>query len=164
MYVVALSSSVSKPFNLVAVSKKEQRGPGTVFAVSCGGTKQQRVRGVEDNLYKILSLSPDSATTEDIKKAYRSMALLYHPDVCHNKEESTRMFVQLNAAYRTLSNPRLRAEYDCQLLGLRSQNKCVFADETWKRRWQDQVAELKIRSCTRVRSSWASRIRAKNIN
>ena len=56
------------------------------------------------NFYKMLSLSDNSATTDEIKRAYRSMALQYHPDVCHDpsmKEESTRMFVQLNAAYKT---------------------------------------------------------------
>ncbi|RZC11795.1 hypothetical protein D0Y65_011838 [Glycine soja] len=62
-------------------------------------------------LVKILHVIPRSATMDDIKKAYRSMALQYHHDVCHDpsmKEDSTRMFVQLNAAYKTLSNPRLR--------------------------------------------------------
>ena len=91
---------------------------------------------MEDNLYKVLSLSPKSATTDDIKKAYRSMALRYHPDVCQDcskKEESTRMFVQLNAAYQTLSNPRLRAEYDCEL-GLRSE-KSVVGNESGRSKW-----------------------------
>ena len=106
---------------------------------------------------------------DDIKRAYRSMALRYHPDVCHDpseKEESTRMFVQLNAAYETLSNPRLREEYDCKL-GLRSKMS-VSDDESWRHRWQEQVAELKRRSHRRARQegeggSWASRVRAQNM-
>ncbi|XP_047171619.1 chaperone protein DnaJ-like [Vigna umbellata] len=103
------------------------------FFVSCRATKQQAC--VEENLYKVLSLSPMSATTDDIKKAYRSMALQYHPDVCHDsskKEELTRMFVQLNTAYTTLSNPQLRADYDYEL-GLRS--KKSVGDESWRCRW-----------------------------
>ncbi|KAK4271235.1 hypothetical protein QN277_019957 [Acacia crassicarpa] len=50
------------------------------------------------------------------------MALRYHPDVCRDtaaKEEWTRLFVQLNAAYETLSNRQLREEYDYIVLGLR---------------------------------------------
>ncbi|KAI4296331.1 hypothetical protein L6164_036297 [Bauhinia variegata] len=35
------------------------------------------------NFYKLLSLSPKTATMDEIKRAHRSMALPYHPDVCH---------------------------------------------------------------------------------
>ncbi|KAF7842611.1 chaperone protein dnaJ 20, chloroplastic-like [Senna tora] len=86
------------------------------------------------------------------------MALRYHPDVCHDplrKEESTRMFVQLHAAYETLSNPVLREEYDYELGLIKS-----------RRRWEEQVVELKRRSNRRMAqkegSSWGSRIRAQN--
>ncbi|KAG6651989.1 chaperone protein dnaJ 20, chloroplastic-like [Carya illinoinensis] len=76
-----------------------------VLSVSC--------RATATNFYEILSLSPDNASIDEVKKAYRTMALRYHPDVCPPpmKEESTRIFVQLNAAYRTLSDPVLRIEY-----------------------------------------------------
>ncbi len=123
------------------------------------------------NLYKILSLSPRSATNDEIKRAYRSMALHYHPDVCHDpsmKEESTRMFVQLNDAYKTLSNPMLRAEYDCEL-GLRSKMMSVTVsdDERLRRsRWQEQVVELKKKSRRRMGQkggSWGSRMRTHNL-
>ncbi|RZB97480.1 Chaperone protein dnaJ 20, chloroplastic [Glycine soja] len=160
MDALTLSSSVniSKPFHILALSKKQQRErhPRTQFGVSCRGRKELG-GGVEDNLYKVLSLSPKSATTDDIKKAYRSMALRYHPDVCQDcskKEESTRMFVQLNAAYQTLSNPRLRAEYDCEL-GLRSE-KISVGDETWRYIWQNQLAELKRRSHIQTQSNHIS--------
>ncbi|TKY71444.1 Chaperone protein dnaJ 20 [Spatholobus suberectus] len=166
MDVLTLSSSlsISKPFHFISLSKKQQRPPRTQFAVSCVATKQ--LQSVDDNFYKVLCLSPNSATTDDIKKAYRSMALRYHPDVCHDsskKEESTRMFVQLNAAYRTLSNPMLRAEYDCEL-GLRS--GMSVGDESWRCRWQEQVAELKRRSRRRMaqkEGSWGSKMRAQNM-
>ncbi|KAH1207940.1 hypothetical protein GmHk_15G042894 [Glycine max] len=49
------------------------------------------------------------------------------------KEETTRMFVQLNAAYRTLSNPWLRADYDYEL-GLRSE-KSVVGNESGRSKW-----------------------------
>ncbi|KAI4299070.1 hypothetical protein L6164_032563 [Bauhinia variegata] len=120
-----------------------------------------------NNFYKLLCLSPKNASIEEIKRAYRSMALRYHPDVCHDpsmKEESTRMFVQLNAAYKTLSDPVLRLEYDCDV-GLRS--KTSIGDERWRSRWQEQIVELKRRSNSRMakkEGSWSSRIRAQNNN
>ncbi|KAK7412123.1 hypothetical protein VNO78_03571 [Psophocarpus tetragonolobus] len=178
MDVLTLSSSlsISKPFHFLQVPKKQQRRGVTTpkVGVSCSGSGRGRSRGVEENLYKILSLTPKGGITrDDIKRAYRSMALRYHPDVCHDgskKEEWTRMFVKLNAAYTTLSNPTLRAEYDHEL-GLRNQTNVTFGDESWKRRWQEQLAGLKTRSHTRMTQtqrkqgsgSWASRLWMQNI-
>ena len=135
MDVVTFSSSLSIHFLPLSEKHQRVRHPPTQFAVWCRATKQL-LQGVDDNLYKVLSLSPNSATMDDIKKAYRSMALRYHPDVCHDgskKEETTRMFVQLNAAYRTLSNPWLRADYDYEL-GLRSE-KSVVGNESGRSKW-----------------------------
>ncbi|GAU34147.1 hypothetical protein TSUD_66260 [Trifolium subterraneum] len=105
---------------------------------------------------------------EEIKKAYRSMALQYHPDVCHDpsmKEESTRIFVRLNAAYETLSNPRLREQYDSEL-GLRRSNMMnmnnIVNEEIWRSRWQEQVVELKKRSSKRMGQK-GSRMRTHNM-
>ncbi|WOG81845.1 hypothetical protein DCAR_0100999 [Daucus carota subsp. sativus] len=67
------------------------------------GTKQERA-----NFYELLSLnSKENVGFEEIKKAYRSKALEYHPDVCSpsNREESTRNFVEIRKAYDTLSDP-----------------------------------------------------------
>ncbi|XWS54479.1 hypothetical protein CRYUN_Cryun10bG0093000 [Craigia yunnanensis] len=90
------------------------------------------------------------------------MALQCHPDVCHpfKKEESTRMFVQLHAAYKTLSDPVLREEYDCRLS---SRNfKGTFRTDFTE---QEQIQVFKRRSDNRMaekRGSWGSRMRAKN--
>lgn len=80
------------------------------------------------------------------------------------------MFVQLNAAYKTLSNPRLREEYDYELgLMMRSEIRGGGGgDESWRRGWMEQVAELKRRSERRrahkeKRDSWGSRMRAQNM-
>jgi curved DNA-binding protein CbpA len=63
--------------------------------------------------YKILSLSPD-ADTEQIKKAYKEKALMYHPDVNQN-EKAVEVFQLINVAYRTLIDPELRRKYDLNL-------------------------------------------------
>ncbi|XP_020222941.1 chaperone protein dnaJ 20, chloroplastic [Cajanus cajan] len=174
MDVVSLSSSsslsMSMPFQFHGHNK--QRGSNVRFGtVSCRATRQE-------SLYKILSVSPGSATMDEIKRAYRSMALRYHPDVCHDpsmKEESTRMFVQLNAAYETLSNPNLRAQYDHEL-GLRSKvvmNINVGSDdhERWGSGLHEEVIELKTRSRRRMghkggsgSCSWGSTSRMRTQN
>ncbi|CAJ2649054.1 unnamed protein product [Trifolium pratense] len=149
--------NISKPYqyhNLPTLSNKQQiRQPRTQFSISCRATNTKNVPIHDDgNFYKVLCLSPKSATMDDIKRAYRTMALQYHPDLCHDRlknEESTRMFVQVNAAYKTLSNPELKAEYDYEIgLGLR------------RSRWMEQVIELKRRSHNE--GSWGSRMRAMN--
>ncbi|KAE9605471.1 putative DnaJ domain-containing protein [Lupinus albus] len=171
MNTLSLSSnlSISKPFHCLPFSNKQQRPSHMKFViVSCRTIK---VKSNDTNLYNILSLSPKSATMDDIKKSYRSMALQHHPDVCHDpsmKEECTRMFVKVNAAYETLSNPMLREEYDCEL-GLRRRmisNVGVSEDEKWRRRWQQQVGGLKMRSRTRMGQkggSWGNRMRTQNM-
>ncbi|CAL5183187.1 unnamed protein product [Lathyrus oleraceus] len=105
---VLLSLNSSSSSSLINISKpykhhhNHQRQPRTKqFSVTCRSTKS------DGNLYKILCLSSNTATTDDIIRAYRTMALQYHPDVCRDlmkKEESTKMFVQVNEAYKTLSN------------------------------------------------------------
>ncbi|HOX40966.1 MAG TPA: DnaJ domain-containing protein [bacterium] len=52
-----------------------------------------------------------NATTEDIKKAYRKLALQYHPDRGGSKE-SEEKFKEVNEAYQVLSDPQKRAQYD----------------------------------------------------
>ncbi|RDX75970.1 Chaperone protein dnaJ 20, chloroplastic, partial [Mucuna pruriens] len=163
----SLSMSKAFQFHCLPLSSKQQRASGVKFGgVSC------RARSNE-NLYKILCVSPGSATMDEIKRAYRSMALQYHPDVCHDpsmKEESTKMFVELNEAYKTLSNPRLKAQYDNELV-LRSKMSVSVSvssnHERWGSRVQEEVIELKKRSLRRMGqkggSSSASRMRTQNM-
>ncbi len=60
---------------------------------------------------------PKTASEEEIKKAYKSLALKYHPDKLTNatvaeKEKSTKMFQAASEAYDVLSDPQKRKEYD----------------------------------------------------
>lgn len=60
--------------------------------------------------YEVLGLSK-GATEQDIKKAYRSLAKKYHPDV--NKEAGAEdKFKEINEAYEVLSDGQKRASYD----------------------------------------------------
>ena len=69
------------------------------------------------NYYTILGVTKYSSLY-DIKKAYRKLALQYHPDKVMNsslKKEYEEKFKQISEAYQVLSNPESRKQYD--LLG-----------------------------------------------
>ena len=62
--------------------------------------------------YAILSVKR-TATSEDIKKAFRKLALQYHPDRNpQNPVEAERKFKEISEAYKLLSNERKRQLYD----------------------------------------------------
>eukprot|EP00602_Paraphysomonas_sp_CaronLab_P007437 CAMPEP_0185018570 /NCGR_PEP_ID=MMETSP1103-20130426/1245_1 /TAXON_ID=36769 /ORGANISM="Paraphysomonas bandaiensis, Strain Caron Lab Isolate" /LENGTH=154 /DNA_ID=CAMNT_0027548415 /DNA_START=90 /DNA_END=551 /DNA_ORIENTATION=- len=61
--------------------------------------------------YKILDVSPD-ATLSELKIAHRSAVLRYHPDIAGQSQKSTDKFREVQDAYKILSTPELKAEYD----------------------------------------------------
>lgn len=63
------------------------------------------------DFYAVLGV-PDSATPEQIKKAYRKLAKQYHPDANPNNPAASEKFKQLSEANTVLSDPEKRAKYD----------------------------------------------------
>ncbi len=61
--------------------------------------------------YEVLGLDK-SASESEIKKAYRSLAKKYHPDVNPGNEEAERNFKEVNEAYAVLSDADKKAKYD----------------------------------------------------
>ena len=57
-----------------------------------------------EEAYSVLGVDPDDASEVDIRKAYRKLALQWHPDKCDGGEESTNMFQRVNTAYRILTD------------------------------------------------------------
>lgn len=64
--------------------------------------------------YEILGLR-QTATKDEIKKSYRTLAMKYHPDVNSGDVDSEKKFREINEAYETLKDDKKRAEYDNKL-------------------------------------------------
>ena len=62
--------------------------------------------------YKILGLTNNKASLDEIKIAYRDMAKKYHPDVNGNNRQAEEIFKDIGEAYNTLSNNKQRRKYD----------------------------------------------------
>lgn len=129
--------------NLVFSYQENTRRHRKFTTISCLATRN-------DFKKEISSLKTKSADVDQLKKAYRKLALRYHPDVCDPtlKEESTRMFIELQSTY-------------LNLLDQESQ-KNITSESRYK--WEGQLSELRKRSVSRNEEkdgSWGSRMRVK---
>jgi curved DNA-binding protein len=61
--------------------------------------------------YQILGISR-SASADEIRAAYRKLALKYHPDRNPDNKQAEEKFKEMNEAYQVLSDPQKRARYD----------------------------------------------------
>ncbi|MEM6868915.1 MAG: J domain-containing protein [Cyanobacteria bacterium P01_C01_bin.121] len=68
-----------------------------------------------DNFYSRLGLRP-GVSVQDIRRAYRDLSKLYHPDTTELESAiATVKFQALNEAYATLSSPEKRLAYDYKI-------------------------------------------------
>ena len=76
--------------------------------------------------YKVLGLKKNS-NEKEIKKAYRKLALKYHPDKNRGKKEklATKKFQEVSTAYEVLSDPKKRRIYD--QTGYELPKKCIYS-------------------------------------
>jgi molecular chaperone DnaJ len=65
----------------------------------------------ERDFYKILGVAR-SASTDDIRKAYRKLARKYHPDINPGNKEAENKFKDISVAYEVLSDSKKRKLYD----------------------------------------------------
>lgn len=61
--------------------------------------------------YQVLGVAR-GASEKDIKRAYRRLARQYHPDVNRHDEAAEERFKEVQEAYRVLTDPKLREQYD----------------------------------------------------
>ena len=66
---------------------------------------------MKEDYYKTLGVSK-SASSGEIKKAYRKMAIKYHPDKNPNDKAAEDKFKEAAEAYEVLSSPDKKAKYD----------------------------------------------------
>lgn len=63
------------------------------------------------NYYELLGI-PDTATQDDVKRAYRLLAKQYHPDSSGGDKSAEEKFKQVSEAYQVLSDSKKRSKYD----------------------------------------------------
>ena len=61
--------------------------------------------------YETLGVSRN-ASTDDIRKAYRKLAMQYHPDRNPGDKQAEERFKEINEAYQVLNDSQKRAHYD----------------------------------------------------
>ncbi|EHQ26891.1 J domain-containing protein [Mucilaginibacter paludis] len=70
----------------------------------------------EQNHYIVLEIDK-SADQDTIKRAFRKLSILYHPDKTGNDPVLTEKFIAVKLAYEVLSNPEKRKRYNDILEG-----------------------------------------------
>lgn len=63
------------------------------------------------NFYELLGVN-ENATQDEIKSAYRKLAMQWHPDRNSGNKEAESMFKSITEAYETLKDPKNRSQYD----------------------------------------------------
>lgn len=66
---------------------------------------------MSENYYNVLEV-PESASIEEIKKAYRKKSMIYHPDKNKTDPDATIKFQKINEAYETLGDQEKKNQYD----------------------------------------------------
>jgi DnaJ family protein B protein 4 len=80
-----------------------------------------------ENYYNILEVK-ETASIEEIKKAYRRLSMMYHPDKNKNNPDATAKFQKISEAYETLGDEEKKKEYDAMRNNQFVQNGNPFFD------------------------------------
>ena len=112
------SSSKNKTNNNKKYNKKEEdKKESNKYKKDGNNKKEKDYISIEDisyknnDLYSLLGL-PNSATNLEIRKAYKHLVLLFHPDKNKRDPEASSKFINITKAYKILSNEKSRKYYD----------------------------------------------------
>jgi len=108
------------------------------------------MRAPAHDLYEVLGVAP-SATTAELRRAYRRLALEHHPD--RAGPQSAPRFAQIAEAYRMLSDPTARTAYDAHRFeraatrpqtpdDLRGDQGWTFGFNNWSASWRRGIVDL----------------------
>lgn len=87
------------------------------------------------NYYTILEIT-SSADLTAVKKAYRKLAIQYHPDK-NSSPEASRLFIEVTEAYEVLRNPQSRKEYDTLLAANFRNSTTTITMQQQQQSWQE---------------------------
>ncbi|KAH9475514.1 DnaJ-like protein 1 [Psilocybe cubensis] len=111
------------PSSSVTYQQSNRSTPNSQSSTGASGSQQQQQqqrkgrkigtqdRPLETGYYDILGV-PVTATTDDIKKAYRRAAIKHHPDKNPDDPHAEERFKEIAIAYQTLSDDALRRKYN----------------------------------------------------
>lgn len=71
---------------------------------------------MNNNFYQVLGVA-ENASQDEIKKAYRKLAVKHHPDKNKGNKQAEERFKQINEAYDVLGDPKKRQQYDAMRQG-----------------------------------------------
>ena len=112
----------------------------------------KRITSMPKDYYRILEI-PKDATSFEIKKTYRRLALQYHPDR-NPEDQALEHFKEITEAYGVLIDPDKRRKYDMQRsfsfnresvfedILSKSEFRDVFDDLPIKREWIDRILNV----------------------
>ena len=107
-----------------------RRGARTSKPRACARVCVRAAARSNTHLYELLGVS-STATTKEIKSAYRKRALKLHPDV-NKAPDAAEKFNEVKQAYNVLVDPKLREAYDAASTGKKSGSASDWSD-AWSR-------------------------------
>lgn len=87
--------------------------PERILRAYFDGTEENTAPTQEKTLYGVLGVTR-SASSDEIRTAYRRMAMQWHPDRC-KEENAHEIFLRIQEAYQILSDPNQKARYNAGL-------------------------------------------------